>query len=136
MANIIVVDSSKPVCDFISNALTGNGHHVAQATSGRETVTLVRKDIYDAAIVDLTIDEANGSALLKIIKDIFPETEVIMMAEPASLDEAVEAMKLGAYDFVTKPVSIEDLLLILERALEKRELTDSVRALQAQVKDG
>ncbi len=136
MANVIVVDNSKPVCDFISNALTGNGHHVAQATSGRETVTLVRKDIYDAAIVDLTIDEANGSALLKIIKDIFPETEVIMMAEPASLDEAVEAMKLGAYDFVTKPVSIEDLLLIVERALEKRELTDSVRALQAQVKDG
>ncbi len=135
MANIIVVDNSKPVCDFISNALTGRGHHVAQATSGEEAIALVRKDIYDVAIVDLTIDEANGSALLKITKDIFPETEVIMIAGPSAVDEAVEAMKLGAYHFVTKPVNIEELLLIVGRALEKRELTDFVRALQAQMKD-
>ena len=135
MANIIVADNSKPVCGFISNALTGSGHHVAQANSGEEAIVFVRKDIYDVAIVDLTIDEANGIALLKIIKDIFPETEVIMIAGPSAVDEAVEAMKLGAYDFITKPVNIEELLLIVERALEKRELTDSVRALRAQVKD-
>ena len=135
MANILVVDDLKPIRELLNKILARNGHYVAQAASAEEAIKLMREDIFDMAIVDLILGEVNGTDLLRIVKDIFPDIEVIMITGYDAVDMAVESMKLGAYDFVTKPINIEELLLIIERSLQKRELTDSVRALQAQIKE-
>jgi DNA-binding NtrC family response regulator len=135
MANVLVVDDSESIRDALSDALARDGHHTARAASGEEAIVLMQRDIFDIAIVDLRMDRVNGLDLLKVVKDISRDTEVIMITGYATVDVAVEAMKQGAYDFVTKPVSIDELLLIVDRALEKRKLADSVKALQTQVKE-
>lgn len=135
MANILVVDDSESIRDVLSHFLTRNGHHIAQAASGEEAIASMQEDIFDIAIIDIRMDGVSGLDLLKIVKDISPDTEIITITGYATVDTAVEAMKLGAYDFVTKPVSIEELLLIMNRALGKREFTDSVKAIKTQVKE-
>lgn len=135
MANILVVDDSEPMREILTDALTENGHRASQAVSGEEAIGLMREDIFDIAIVDLRMGEMNGLDLLKIVRDISPDTEVIMITGYATVDVAVGAMKSGAYDFVTKPIRTEQLLIVIDRALEKQELSHSVRTLQTQVKE-
>ena len=135
MANILIVDDSESIRHVLSDVLTRNGHRTALATSGEEAILSMREAIFDIAIADLKMGEVDGLDLLKAVSDISPDTEVIMITGYATIDIAIEAMKLGAYDFVTKPVNIEELLIIIDKALEKRKLTDSVKSLQAQVKE-
>ena len=135
MANILIVDDSETIRSILGDALTRNGHHTAQAESGEKAVALVREDVFDIAIVDLRMGEVDGLDLLKIVRDISPGTQVVMITGYATVGTAVDAMKLGAYDFATKPINIEELLLIIDRAMERRELVSAVKALQTQVKE-
>jgi len=135
MANILVVDDSESIRDVLSHVLTRNGHHTALAASGEEAIVLMQEDMFDIAIVDIRMDGVNGLDLLKVVKDISPDTEAITITGYATVDTAVEAMKLGAYDFVTKPVSMEQLLLLIDKALDKRELADSAKAIKPQVEE-
>lgn len=134
MANILVVDDMDHIRDVLSDVLTGNGHNVSEAASGEEAVALVQEYIFDIAIVDFKMGELSGLDLSEIVKDISPDTEIIMLTGHATIDTAVEAMRLGVYDFVTKPVNIEELMLVIDRVLEKMELADSVRTLRTKVK--
>ena len=135
MANILIVDDSESIRRVLNDVLRSNGYHTALAASGEEAIALMREDIFDIAIADLKMGEVNGLDILKVVKDISPDIEVIMITGYATIDTAVEAMKLGAYDFITKPINIEELLMIINKAMEKRELTDGVRYLQSQVKE-
>jgi len=135
MANILVVDDSESMREILTNVLTTNGHRASEAASGEAAIGLMQEDIFDIAIVDLRMGQVSGLDLLNTVKDISPDTEVIMITGHATVDTAVEAMKLGAYDFVTKPIKAGQLLLIIDRAMERRELAGSVRALQTQVKE-
>ena len=135
MANILIVDDSEPIRIILGDALARNGHHTAQAESGEKAIALVREDVFDMAIVDLRMGEVDGLDLLKVVRDISPDTQVIMITGYATVGTAVEAMKLGAYDFATKPINIEELLLIIDRAMERRELVGAAKALQTQVEE-
>ncbi|MFC1717221.1 sigma-54-dependent transcriptional regulator [Candidatus Poribacteria bacterium] len=135
MANILVVDDLEPIRDVLSGVLTKNGHRVSEAASGEEAVALVQEDIFDIAIVDFRMGGLDGLDLLKVVKEISPDTEIIMLTGHATIDTAVRAMRLGVYDFVTKPINMEELTLIINRVLESKELADSVRVLRTQAKE-
>lgn len=135
MANILLVDDSKPIRNALSHVLTAHEHHVSQADSGEKAIELMGEDIFDIAVVDFKMGGISGMDFLKAAKDISPDAEIIMLTGYATVDTAVEAMKLGVYDFVTKPINMDELMLIIERALEKMELADSVRALRTQMKE-
>ncbi len=136
MANILVVDDEEIVRETLDDIISEYGHHVAQASSVKSAIALIQESEYDIAIVDLRIDaDYDGLEILKTIKEVSSDTEVIMLTGHATVDTAVTAMKLGAYDYLNKPVNIEELEVLISRALEKKELANSVKSLQTQLKE-
>ncbi len=136
MANILVVDDESTIRDVLMNFLKNYNHQVSPADSGEKAISLIQDNIFDIAIVDLKMGEISGMEVLMFIKDISPDTEVIMVTGYGTIDIAVKAMKLGAYDFITKPlVDYEKLKLVIERIMEKRAIANGVKALRVQEKD-
>jgi len=124
MATILVVDDEPGIREFLADALALDDHDVAQAADGMEALRLVYDRAFDLMLTDLRMPGAlNGIDLLRKLKSEQPETEVIVMTAHGSVETAVEAMKLGAYDYLQKPVgSPGELRLIVGRALERRRL--------------
>jgi len=124
MATILVVDDEPGIREFLADALALDDHDVAQAADGMEALRLVYDRAFDLMLTDLRMPGAlNGIDLLRKLKSEQPETEVIVMTAHGSVETAVEAMKLGAYDYLQKPVgSPAELRLIVGRALERRRL--------------
>lgn len=136
MANILVVDDEHAIRDILKNFLLKYGHQVSLAESGEEAISLIQENIFDIALVDLKMGEIGGMEVLMFIKDISPDTEVIMITGYGTIDIAVKAMRLGAYDFITKPLlDYEKLKLIIERIMEKRAIANGVKALKVQERD-
>ncbi len=122
MNRILVVDDEKSMRDFLSIMLKKEGHEVVAAENGDGAVKAVQAEIFDLVITDVKMPGVDGIELLKIIKEVSPETVVIMITAFATAETAVEAMKLGAYDYITKPFKVEEIKLIIQKALEKRLL--------------
>ncbi len=92
------------------------GHDVQAASTGTEGIELVSKQVFDLVITDLRLPGADGLIVLKITKEKHPQTEVVVITAHGSVETAVGAMKLGAFDYITKPFQMDELLLIVERA--------------------
>ncbi len=136
MANILVVDDESAIRDILMNFLSKYNHQVSLAESGEKAISLIQENIFDIALVDLKMGEIGGMEVLMFIKDISPDTEVIMITGYGTIDIAVKAMRLGAYDFITKPLlDYEKLKLIIERIMEKRAIANGVKALKVQERD-
>lgn len=103
------------------------------ATSGEEAISFVRETAVDIILTDLMMPGMDGIDLLKNVKDIAPDTEVIMMTAYATIERAVEAMREGAYDFVTKPFRRAQIERVIKRGMEKQRLLAENRALKAQL---
>jgi DNA-binding NtrC family response regulator len=110
--------------------MEGNGYRVREAGSGAEAVVCLADGI-DLALLDWRLPDSDGLALLKSIRSSDPDTLVILMTAYASVEAAVEAMKQGAYDYVQKPFDLEEVALLVERALETTRLRREVRELRA-----
>ena len=112
---ILIVDDEPLMRLSMVDALEGVGCEVAAAATGTEGVHVLEKRQFDLVITDLRLPGADGLAILKACKERNPNTEVIMITAHGSVDTAVGAMKLGAYDYITKPFQMDELLLIVER---------------------
>jgi len=122
MAKILVVDDEAKMAKLLAAQLADAGHETLHTTSPREALTIAVQEKPDIIVTDLKMEEMDGLELLKKIKETSPDTDVIMMTAYASVDTAIETMKLGAYDYITKPFSTEELTLLLSRLEEKRRL--------------
>jgi DNA-binding NtrC family response regulator len=109
------------------------GYKVTSSTDGKESLNLIEKEIFNIVITDLRIDTVTGFDILKKVKNIFPSTEVIMITGHGSVEDAVNAMKKGAFNYITKPVDLDELNLLIQKALEKQKLTDEVKNLRSQL---
>ncbi|MCA9539284.1 MAG: sigma-54-dependent Fis family transcriptional regulator, partial [Myxococcales bacterium] len=105
------------------------------ATSGREALDVLRGTPIEVVLTDLMMPQMSGVDLLKNVKAIAPDTEVILMTAYGTIERAVEAMREGAYDFVTKPFRRAQIERVVTRALEKQALLAENRALRAQLED-
>ncbi len=123
MEKILVVDDEQSLRDVLSIMLKRAGYTVTMATDGEEAVELLNKEIFDLVITDLKMPKVDGMEVLKAVKSTSPETVVLIITAFASADSAVEAMKQGAYDYLTKPFQVDEVQLIVRNALEKRRLT-------------
>ena len=112
---ILIVDDEPLMRLSMVDALEGVGCEVAAAATGTEGVHVLEKRQFDLVITDLRLPGADGLEILKVCKERNPNTEVIMITAHGSVDTAVGAMKHGAYDYITKPFQMDELLLIVER---------------------
>ena len=127
MARILVADDEPGLREFISDSLELDDHTVVPAKDGREAARLLDERGFDLVLTDLKMPGLDGMGLLRKVRAEQPEVEVIMMTAHGTVDNAVEAMKLGAFEYLQKPISGPDeLRLLVGRALERRGLRDRV----------
>jgi len=120
--------------DFLALVLKKEGYFVAVASDGEEAVKILQKDIFDLVITDVKMPKLSGIDVLKAVKETAGETLVIMITAFASTETAIEALKEGAYDYITKPFQIEEVKLIIQNALEKRHLRAENLLLRRELK--
>jgi len=120
---ILVIDDEETMRDSCCQILSGSSYCVEVAENGDEGLDRMKKAFFDIVILDLKMPGLSGMAVLKRIKKDNPETIVIVITGYATVDSAVEAMKNGAYDFIPKPFTPEELRVIVRRATEKKQLT-------------
>jgi len=130
---ILIIDDEPLMRMSISDALKDDGYEVLEAGLGKEGITLFRDNSFDIVITDLRLPDLNGLEVLKACKRYSPDTMVILITAHGSVDTAVEAMKFGAYDYITKPFSMEELLLMVKRLMKMRALEQENELLKEQV---
>lgn len=121
---ILLVDDEVETLDLISDYLVEKGLDLTTTTNGEQAVRLVEQDSYQIAIVDLHLPGMTGAELLKEIKKIRPHIQVIMITGYGTIRDAVECMKLGASDFITKPILLDHLHLTISRIHEETRLKE------------
>ncbi len=123
---ILIVDDEEMICDMLSRRLTHEGYFCITAHNGKEALNHFYKDTFSLIISDIKMPEMDGIELLKRIKSMNPKMLVIIVTAYPEIDMAVEAMRLGAYDFIIKPADMDLVLLSVKRALEKKRLEEEV----------
>ncbi len=132
---ILIVEDDLRVGESLSLLFERKGFQVLLASNGREGLQLFRQETVDLVITDLVMPKMDGLELLEAVKGLRPETEVIVISAQGTIEKAVQAMKLGAFDFIEKPINPRVLSLLAERALEKQTLILQNRDLRSQLED-
>ena len=135
MAKILVVDDERGMREFLNIMLQKEGYGVTSAGSGKEALEYISQKTFDIVITDIRMPDITGIDIIKTVKESTPETIVIMITAYASTETAVEAMKQGAYDYITKPFKIEEIKLIVRNALEKRRLREENLILKKKIEE-
>ncbi|MDO9566624.1 MAG: sigma-54 dependent transcriptional regulator [Candidatus Desulfaltia sp.] len=128
--NILVVDDDQDFRWAIGNILQADGYKVTQAQDGEEALKLLEKYVPDLILLDYRMPGRDGISVSADIKKIIPVLPIIMITAYAEIKFAVDAMRIGVYDYVTKPIDNNDLLFTIKRALEKQELVYEVERLR------
>ncbi|HDH57501.1 MAG TPA: sigma-54-dependent Fis family transcriptional regulator, partial [Bacteroidetes bacterium] len=127
---VLVVDDEELVRDFLHEALTRRSFEVDLAEDGKRAKEILKEEVYDLVLTDLKMPGVTGLDLLRFIKAHQPDTQVIMMTAYGTIENAVEAMRLGAFDYITKPFTSGEIELVLDKAFEHRRLVDENRYLR------
>ena len=120
--SILVVEDGLSQREILRDFLRDEGHEVSEAESGEKALKRLREDYFDLLLIDYKMPGMDGMELLKGVKRINPETDVIMMTAYGTVETAVQAMKAGAVDYVTKPIELDELLILVDRISERRTL--------------
>jgi two-component system response regulator PilR (NtrC family) len=130
---VLVVDDEQSMRELLAIMLRQAGYDVAVADGGEAAVEALKTESFDLVVTDLRMRKVDGLAVLRAAKEFSPRTVVLVVTAFASTETAVEAMKLGAYDYVTKPFKLDELKLTVSNALERRRLQDENQALKRQL---
>jgi len=128
---ILVVDDEEMICSIFARRLIKEGYACVTASNGREALRYFLKDPFSLIISDIKMPEMDGIELLKRVKATNPKMMMIMVTAYPDIDLAVEAMRLGAYDFIVKPADLDLMILSVKKALEKKRLEDEISAYHA-----
>src|SRR4029450_8427138 len=123
-ARVLVVDDEKSMRDLLAITLEKQHFEVTVADGGQAAIATLRREPFDVVITDLRMPTADGLQVLRAAKEASPELVVIVITAVGSTETAVEAMELGAYDYITKPFKLDEINLIIRRALERKRLRD------------
>jgi two-component system response regulator HydG len=132
---VLIIDDQRNMRATLAMLLRGNGYEVDAAANGREGQELGAAGAYDLVLTDLRMGELDGIDVLRAIKQAQPLTEVIVMTAYGTIESAVEAMKLGAFDYIQKPFSEQELLVRTSKAIETRRLHGQVQLFAQEFKE-
>jgi DNA-binding NtrC family response regulator len=130
---ILVVDDEEVVCQSCALLLSEQGHEVRTSQDPHQALVMAREHPYDVILVDLKMPTLDGMSFLRTIKDLHIDTEVIVMTGFAEFTTAVEAVKLGAFDYIPKPFNPDQLVIATEKALKAREIRAENRYLRREL---
>ncbi len=131
---ILIVEDEKSMREVLKILLEGENYLVTPVSDGLEGISYIDKDIFDLVITDVKMPRIDGLELLRKTKEISPDTLVIMITAFGTTESAIEAMKLGAYDYINKPFKIDEIRLIVKKAIEKKRLREEISLLREKVK--
>lgn len=126
MSKVLVVDDEKLICDMIQTELEKNGFDVTVVNTSKEAIKAIDYLDFEIILLDLMLPKITGLELLQMIKEKKPDTVVIIITAHGSIESAVKAMKLGAFDYLTKPFSMEELIVVINKAVEFFKNTQEV----------
>jgi len=132
-ARILVVDDEEIVIRSCTRILDGSDYQLEAAHDGREALQKVEQNAYDIMILDIMMPNIGGLEVLRRVKEGHPDIDVIMITGLSQIDTAVQAMKLGAFDYISKPFEPDELKLVVQRALERRQLLQENLNLKSEV---
>jgi two-component system response regulator PilR (NtrC family) len=132
-SRILVVDDEESIREFLEIMLRKEGYEVTTADDGQKALDLIKKKSFDLVISDLQMPNMTGVELLKHVKDQYPDMLFMMITAFGTTETAVEAMKLGAYDYVTKPFKIDEVRIIIANALRSQNLEVENRSLKKEL---
>ena len=122
MQKILIVDDDPTFRQHLANLFRRRGYDVTEAESGREALQRFRQKRFEVVLLDIVLNDIDGVEILEKLKQMSPEAQVIMMTGNATVENAIASMKLGAYDYLTKPFNLEELFILVERAGELSDL--------------
>ena len=134
MRTILVIDDERSMREFLSIMLEREGYSVVTKDNGNDALEFISKNKYDLIITDIKMPKMSGIDILRESMALHPNTPVIMITAFASTEVAVEAMKLGAYDYITKPFNVDEIKIIIKNAIEKKSLFDENISLKEELK--
>jgi len=129
------VDDDSLVNEFVTATLTRSGYEVHSASSGSEALELIDQHDYDLVLTDVKMPEMDGITLLSKIRKLVPDTDVVIITAFGTVQNAVDAMKKGAYDYILKPFSPDEIEIVVSRAIDHRSLALENKVLRSQIKD-
>ncbi len=132
---ILIVDDEKVICDACSMILVEQGYRVEVCGTGREGLDIALEDDFDLLLLDMKLPDIDGIDILRAIRNERPHTYVIVMTGYSTVKNAVDAMKLGAFDYLAKPFEDDELILAVGKALEKKHLVDENVTLRKELYD-
>lgn len=125
MQKILVIDDDRDMCLLLNRFLSKHGFSVSEANTSRRAAEIIEKEKFDLVLCDFRLDGMDGKTMLVKIKEKFPEVPVIIITGYSDIKIAVEVMKLGAYDYVTKPLFPDEIILTIRKALESKKETNN-----------
>jgi len=134
MAKILIVDDEMPIRRTLREILEFEQYDVDEATDGLECLAKVQKEKYDVIIMDIKMPKMDGIEALERLQILSPETPVVMVSGHGNIETAVDAVKKGAFDYISKPPDLNRMLITIRNAMEKADLVNTTRVLQKQVK--
>src|SRR2546430_4218034 len=132
-AKILVVDDERSILVLLKEALSQWGYHVTTAASATEALAILKSELFDALITDIRMPDMSGLELLREVKKQDESIEVVMMTGYPTIASAVQALKEGAYDYLSKPLILDELRHLKARMMERRFLRGEVHTLRARL---
>src|SRR5882672_3357867 len=129
-ASILVIDDEEIMREILETLLTREGYSVRLASNGADGIELAKSLLFDAVIVDVMMPGMDGMAALEELKKVDDELPVLMITAFASVENAIAAMKRGAFDYITKPFKNDEVLVVVRNAIERRQLMAENTALR------
>ncbi len=134
MSSVLVIDDKESIRKMLSQTLVAEGHEVESAANGFEGIKKSKSKQYDVVLTDLKMPDMDGISVLSAVKEENPDASVIVMTAYGTIETAVEAMKRGAFDFLTKPFDTDHLNVLIKRAMETRQLMNENLMLKEALK--
>lgn len=135
MNKILVVDDESLMREFLSESLAAQKYDVDAAENGARALDFLSSEVYDLILTDLKMPKITGMDVLKKAREKMPDCKVVIMTAYGTVENAVEAMKIGAFDYIAKPFSLDEILLLVKRALEFKSLEVENRRLHSELEN-
>src|SRR5437762_7402511 len=135
MMKVLVVEDEQDLCELIAEALIGEGYDVTRARDGAEAVAAASAGPFDVVLADIRLPKIDGLTLFRRLREERPDTDVIVMTGNAAVGDAVAVLKDGAFDYLTKPINLDELGVQLQRLAAFRSLRRDVAAVRTELRN-